>query len=280
MRVLLLGTAAIALSGCSWLGMGGHKNTGYSAHHNGGYYNHNTAKTSGCGTQNCLSRWNVEGAIGTAFPISGDIVNGDGLNEGADAVVNDISFNDAYKVGVRGELGGSYALSPNRKITANGFYQENKSDGRQDWGSIGGASLTGALSDYTSYGAEVGVRQYFIPTYSPVLKNLRPYVEGKVGGAYVEDINIEGARLGGANVLPNGADVPFLDGGWVPTAVGLVGVETPLFRHTTLGLETGLRYTGKLDQDNSVIGGLPIAGSNDGSGKWSVPVMLRGRYRF
>jgi len=280
MRVLLIGIAAITLSGCSWLGLGGN---GYSSQNSGTQYGQYSAPkpAGGCNSAGCLSRWNVEGAIGTAFLAGGSALSNSGLNADSTAVLNDISMNDAYETGFRGELGGSYALAPNRKITANGFYQEHDSEDRLDLGTIGGETLSGRFSDYRSYGGEVGLRQYFAPRFAPILKRYRPYVEGKVGAAYVEDISIEGARLGNANFLPGGADVALYDGGFVPTAAGLVGLETPLTRYSTLGIETGLRYTGRPDSDNSVLtAGSPLEGANNRGNNWTVPLMVRGRYRF
>ena len=60
-----------------------------------------------------------------------------------------------------------------------------------------------------------------------------------------------------------------------------VGVEAPIFKRATLGLETGIRYTGVPKSDNTNLGpGVAFAGSNNDASRWTVPVMLRGRYRF
>ena len=283
MRKLLLGasaiTASVALSGCSFLGIGGHKDYRHYDHTSASYGAQPVAP-KGCGTQNCLSRWNLEGGLGPAFVVGGTAVTGNDTNEGSVAAIREISMADAYETGYRAELGGSYALSPNRKITALGFYSEAESEGRLDWGTVDGAQLTGALSDYESYGGELGLRQYFAPKRAIIVNSVRPYVEGRVGLAQVEAIDIVGAELGG-EAFNGGANVPFYDGGLVGSAAGLVGVETPLTRYSTIGLETGLRYTGKLDSDTSALSpGNPLAGINNGGSTLSVPVMLRGRYRF
>lgn len=282
MRILLLGTAAIALSGCSWLGLGGsHQNNdyGYSAGY-GQYGTHTSVPT--CQSSNCLSRWNIEGGIGPSFLAAGDLIDGSNAN-GPGANINTVNYKDAFKPGIRAELGGSYALAPNRKVTATGFYQTHESDGSQDLGFLNGQQATMEFSDYNSYGGELGLRQYFRPTsrHAGLVKNLRPYVEGKVGGAYVESIQVENATLGGQQAVGMGRGSNVTQGGWVPTAAGMFGVETPLFKHTTLGVETGIRYTGKLSADDTFFGGAnPLAGFNEGSGSWSVPVTVRGRYRF
>jgi hypothetical protein len=279
MRILLAGAAAIALSGCSFLGLGGnhdYKNHSYNPHTGSyGYQAHKPVKQS-CNSNQCLSRWNLEAAVGPSFMVGGTAVTGDQANITG---LNNIRMKDAYDTGFRAELGGSYALNPNRKITGNVFIDEAESSGRQDWGTIGGEALTGALSDYKSYGAELGLRQYFAPRRGVILKSIRPYVEGKLGAARLDDVRIQGSELGGATF--SAADVPFYESGWVGTAAGMIGVETPLTKYSTIALETGVRYTQGPKTDTSVLApGFPIAGTNNGGSRTTIPVMLRGRYRF
>lgn len=279
MRILLAGAAAIALSGCSWLGLGSHHDyKDYSYNANTGNYGYQAHKPASkpCQSNQCLSRWNLEAAVGPSFMVDGRAVTGGQANVTG---LNNISMKDAYKTGFRAELGGSYALSPNRKVTGNVFIDEAQSDGRQDWGTVGGEALTGSLSDYKSYGAEIGLRQYFAPRRGFILKSVRPYVEGKLGAARLDDVRIQGTELGGATF--SAVDVPFYESGWVGTAAGMVGVETPLTKYSTIALETGVRYTQEPDSDNSVLApGFPIAGTNNGGSRTTIPVMLRGRYRF
>jgi len=278
MRVLLLGAAAIALSGCSWLGIGG-KSTSHKDSYKAGHGQYQQAGTSSCVSGQCLSRWNVEGGIGVASFVGGDAITGSDLNPGQDVTVNDFSMRDAYDTGIRAELGTSYALSPNSKVIAMANYQKNKSSGPLNLGTIGGEALTGELTDYKSYGVELGLRQYANPVKVPLVKSARPYIEGRLGASRVDNINIVGLSQGGT-LVGNGT-TGFYEGGWIPTASGLIGVETPIAKHMTIGLESGLRYHGTLKSDTvSLPPGGPISGSNNGSDNWSVPVMLRGRYRF
>ncbi len=284
MRKLFLGatalTATAALSGCSFLGIGGHDDY-RSYDRTSSYYGAQPVQAAPkpCNSQQCLARWNFEGGIGPAFIVGGDVVSGDGTNDGSGGVVRNISWDTAYDEGIRGELGGSYALNPNTKVTAMGFYEKAESAGVLDWGTINDDALSGSLSDYESYGAELGLRKYFAPSRAPIVKTVRPYVEGRLGASYVEDINIENATLAGDAF--NAGTVPFYDNSWVGSAAGLVGIETPLTRYSTIALETGVRYQGALDSNNSVLAaGTPIAGVNNGDGRVTVPLMLRGRYRF
>ncbi len=282
MRHLLLAASAIALSGCSWLGLGNthHDYNNYSHNSHGNYGHHAPVATNKpCSSQQCLSRWNLEGAIGPSFTVGGTAITGDKTHPANGAIINNVKMKDAYDTGYRAELGGSYALNPNRKLTGNVFLEEANSSGDLNWGTVGGQALTGALSDYRSYGAEVGVRQYFAPRRGLILNSIRPYVEGKLGAVHLDNVRIENSQLAGAAF--SATDIPFYESGWVGSAAGMVGIETPIARHATLALETGVRYTQAPKTNTSVLSpGFSIAGSNNGGSRTSIPVMLRGRYRF
>jgi len=280
MRILLLGTAAIALSGCSFLGLGGQKNhSNYNAQT--GYYGQQVAQApkSQCNSGNCLSRWNLEGGIGAVFPAGKNIITASRANPNPNTDYSSVSFGDAYETGIRGELGGSYALAPNTKVTVLGHYEQMNGDGQQDLGTLNGQNLTGSLSTYKEYGVEAGLRQYFAPVNGIVFNSVRPYVEGRAGVARVGDIGLKSSQLDG--VPFSAAELPLYEDSWVGTAAGLIGVETPIAKYTTIGLETGIRYQGGLKTDTSRLGtGTALGGLNNNRGRYSVPVTLRGRYRF
>lgn len=282
MRILMLGAAAVALSGCSFLGLGGQKSDS-NYNQNTGYYGqnagHKTTTNSRCHSGNCLARWNIEGGIGPSFAAGNNIITASRVNPNPNTDFNSVSFNNAYNTGVRAELGGSYALAPNTKVTLLGHYEGAGANGAQNLGTIGGETLTGRLSDYKSYGAELGLRQYFKPVKAPLLKSIRPYVEARAGVSHVDDIALRSTQLGGA--VFSADDIGLYENSWVPTAAGLVGVETPIAKYTTIGLETGLRYQGGLESDNSVLAaGSQLGGLNNNRGRVSIPLTLRGRYRF
>ena len=283
MRILILSVSAIALSGCSWLGLGNktdYRNNQYQQNTGSYGYKTNTSRSSnGCHTGQCLARWNIEAAVGPTFNVGGDVISGDETHPGSGAAINNVSFSEAYTAGIRGELGGSYALSPNRKVTGNVFYEQADSEGILDLGTVGGDQLFGSLSDYESYGAEIGLRQYFAPRrFGGIVGNIRPYVEGRLGATRLEDVSLENASLG---FNPLADDIPLYRSGWVGSAAGLAGVETPIARHATIALESGVRYTQGPRTDTTILNGAaPLAGINNGGGRLSIPVMLRGRYRF
>lgn len=270
MRLMLLGAATVALSGCSWLGMGG--SNYYNANQQYGHYSGGEACCTG---GKALSRWNLEAAVGPEFIVGGNALTGSEVV--APGVAVDQSMEDVYDPGMRYEAGVSYAMSPSRKLTLMGSYA--KAEGEQvNLGNNGGGVISGKMGDYERYGIEAGLRQYFTPTRAPIVKSLRPYVEARVGASQVQDIALENAVQGGAAF--NGGTVPLYEKSWVATGAGLVGVEAPIFKQATLGLETGIRYTSAPGSDNTFLGGTPLANINNDASSWTVPVMLRGRYRF
>lgn len=276
MRILLLGAATIALSGCSFLGLGGQQD--YQKHNSGnGYANHNqTSSHSACGGDNCLSRWNLEGGVGISSAIDGTLFDGEDAQV-VDANLRNVSMRNAYDPGLRGELGVSYALDSSTKVTLIGSYDKADGENNINFGQRGnGETLTGGVSDYEAYGVELGLRQYFRPERA-LGTSFRPYLEGRLGATNVDDISITGARSDGA--LLAGRDIELYEGGWVASAAGLIGIEAPLTRYSTIGLETGIRYTEDLDNSNDA-NNFGLEGVNTGSSRTSIPVMLRGRYRF
>ena len=271
MRIVLLSAAAVALSGCSWLGLGG----------SGGSYGHDigTYKASHAGQQgsDCcpLSRWNVEGGIGKEIIRGPSFVNLSDADAVPGVLPNTVSASRAFDDATRYEWGGSYALNPNRKISLIGHRVKadgnNIALGREASGDL----VRGDVSDYDAWGLEAGLRQYALPIKAPLIRSFRPYVEGRVGASKVDDISISGVN--GTSFTQAG----LYEGGWVPTGAGLLGVETPVFNRFTMGVETGLRYEGKLKSDTSTLAtGTSFSGVNSGGDRWSIPVTLRGRYRF
>jgi len=276
-----LGVSTLALSGCSFFNglMGQPTHHGANSHHNGGYY-----AAPACGNR-CvggkqISKWNIEAGAGPDFIVGGDAITGGDTHQAfVGQQINSISMQDAYDDAYSVGLGGSYMINPNRKLTGQYLYSAASGETNVLGTEVGAATPTNAtLSDYESHGVEAGLRQYFTPRVIGQSVRYRPYVEGKLGAAYVDDISLTTVQQGNA---ASARTVDFYDGGWVPTAAGLVGVETPIFNRATLGIETGLRYTGALDSADGLRTQAPnLSGANNGSERWTVPLQIRGRYRF
>jgi len=252
MRLVIAGFSAVLLSGCAW--MGGHSpyhgHTSQHSHqgYSGQYHGPQTP-----------SRFHVEGSIGAEQFTGGNVLqNRVGILE----TTAKQEYKDVYKTGWGVTGGVSYDVAPRTTLIVQGFY--NEADSKNDTllvGTANGATpVSGTISDYKSFGAEIGFREY-LNNYDG---GLRPYISGTVGASYVEGIDLRGAQ----NVV-----TPIYNGNWVPTASGLVGVEMPISHRAALALESGLRYEGKRDAE--ILDGLA-----DVRETYSVPIRLRGRYRF
>lgn len=275
MRIVLLSTVAISLAACSVAPQGGNQYIPSNAQM--GAYNHQQPQMV---QQNYrLSRINVEGGIGTELVTGAKLLRaGDAVNTPANVVHNNVSMKQAFKRGLRYDLGASYALNPNLKLSATAYKTKNKGKEGIVVGAINGQDLMGDMSDYDSWGLEAGLRQYGGPMPIKFLNSARGYVEARAGAAHVDEIGL-------TNMSRNGiarADMALYNKGWVPTAAGLIGIETPLFKQATIGIESGIRYNGKLDNNMTgrVAPGNRFEGVNSGSDKWSIPVNIRGRIRF
>ena len=270
-HILLIGTA-LTLSACGWNGSRYEQSHSYSGHggyysHGGGYYGH-----SGHQPRNIHGQHQVNST--TALEMSGGVemfTGGDILRTipRPDGAIQSIDAKDAYDTAWRASAGISHDVAPRTTLLARGFYKTASAsdDNLTVFNGNGGATNTASLTDYNSYGAEVGFREYL----NHAGNNVRPYAGATVGAAYVEDISF-------TNLINNGTplagEVSMSDGQWIPTASAVVGLELPVSRSFSMGLETGLRYEGKLDQnlDNLI--------ESDSQDLYSVPVQLRGRFRF
>lgn len=276
MRILFCGVAAVALSGCSWMGFGNSSNSGYA---------YNNDNSGCCFGEQALSRWNFEQSASAEFGVGGTAITGSQVSTAAPAPVmalTDVDMKDAYKTGLRLGLGGSYALNPNRKIVMEASYSKAKGQ-EVGFGTQGGTPIFGQMTAYKSYGINAGLRQYFKPQRVPLIRSIRPYIEGRVGAERVDDISLAAI----VQTVPSSPSTPTIlkmyEASWVPNASGMVGFETPLLNRLTLGVETGIRYSGKLKSDNTDVAAgfnTRYAGFNNGGERLTVPVTIRGRYRF
>ncbi len=274
MRILFVGAAAVALSGCSWLGLG--NNYGPYSYNTGPHSSSAGHVSTGAPQHKPLSKWGITGAIGTDFIVGGNAVTGN--DTGGLLNVHQVSMKNAYKPGYRGEAGITYALNGKQSLTINGFYQEAKGKSDVVFANAPGQSFTTQFGDYKAYGIDAGLRHNLSKGSMPLLKSVQPYVEGRIGIARTSDFQMENVQLNGVALVPS--EAAMYEGRYIPTASALVGFEKPISRHMSIGLETGIRYMGKSDSDDSFVAGTALEGMNNGSSRWSIPLQIRGRYRF
>ncbi len=274
MRILIVAVASVSLSGCSWLASThNHNRTGSSYKSSSSSSGYSSSSRRANRKQ---SKFAISGALGTEIPIGGNVLSGENTPFASPVRIEHNSMKDAYKLGWRGELGGTYKIGKTREVTLNGFYQTAKGKDMVI-GTTATGTVNGNLSSYKAFGAELGLRQNAGTTNLPLLRGVTPYVEGRVGLASVSDVTMQNMTInGGAPV----ADFALYEGKMGVTASALVGFEKPISRKMSLGFETGVRYMGGLSEDNTVTTGSFLEGANQGGARWTVPLQIRGRYRF
>lgn len=246
--VTALGTAAMAVTGCAYQGSsyGHNAYPTYTAHTN---YQPHSYKTATRG------QTRLEFDIAAEQFIDGNLIDGAGA-------IQDVSYNDAFKTGYRVSGGVARDFRPNTTVTAKGFYKQADGEDSFVLATGGGMTIDGSVSDFKSYGGELGLRQYLSPNRG---RQLRPFVGASVGASYIEDIEL---TSGGITDVLN-------ESGWVATAAATGGFEMPVSATTSLSLESGIRWEGAQDRS-----GLGAASFGDDNSRLSVPVTLRGRFRF
>lgn len=250
--VTALGAAAMAITGCAYQG------ASYGHAPQPTYNPYGASATPYRHHQQTFGSTRLEADLSYEQFVDGNIIDG-GTNVGGDTTV-DTGYADAFKPGFRASLGLARDVRPNTTLMAKGFYHEAEGEDGVVIATNGGGNINANFSDYKSYGGELGLRQYL----SPAQTRLRPFVGATVGAAYVEDINI---IAGGPQLLLNEAT-------WTATASATGGIEMPMSPTSSLALESGVRWSGA--QDRSTFGAL----LGDDNSRLSVPVTLRGRFRF
>ena len=220
----------------------------------------------------------IEAGIGTDFSIGGNLFdskeagpaldsNGNPVSGTGSRIVSaqpSVSYNDAFDEAVHYDLAATYDISPSTTLIGRVGYAEADGNefnlGSASEGTVVDAPITASVEDLEQYTIEGGVRQYFGGRSA-----IRPYVGATGGFTYTDDVDFtqtSAAFAGGPETQQ------LIDGGWNPTAAGVVGAEYAVGARTAIGVEAGIRWTDNPDT---------IVSSSD---RWSVPVRLRGRVAF
>jgi len=270
MKHILLAATALTLAGCNWSGSNNyaHQYHTQNQYQSGSYYSHNGHRApvqAHHGNHRFNNKTSLEFGIGAEEFVGGNI-SPRAVDVGGDGVISKLEYKDAYDTAWRATGGIAHNVAPRTTLLARGFYKEASSNNspviilaNRNVGSVGGN-----YSDYKSYGAEIGFREY-LNNHNGRAK-LRPYLGATAGVAYLDAIDLEGV-----NGSTGPIDIEIYDSEWVPTASAVLGVELPVSRRFSMGVESGLRYEGKRESD---ITGLRT------SDAYSVPLTLRGRFQF
>jgi hypothetical protein len=129
----------------------------------------------------------------------------------------------------------------------------------------------GTFGEFQATTIEGGARQYF------GAGAWRPYVAGRIGAAFVDEINAT-FRIPDASITI--ANAKFYDSSTVLSVGGDVGLSYAVTDRFSVAAEVGVRYTGELKDDDSSIGGLGLGSINDAGERVSFPIAVRGRLAF
>lgn len=253
-------------------------------------------------------RWAVSGSVGTEFTTSGDVHGGATTGEiplatiaslrdpGAPALPGAItatgnagqlriqsrSFDDIYGEAMTFNFEGTYGIGGGREVFGS-FDYVKADEGRVQVGTaavVNGSTTVaevpvfGTFSDYKGMGVSVGVRQWF---YSGA--TLQPYVAGRIGATKVDAIDAT-FTIPDLTITQSLRNVAFYDETTILTAGIDLGVAYALSDTVTLTAETGVRYYGDLDGNDSAIGGLGLASINEDGKRVAFPVSLKLRAVF
>lgn len=228
---------------------------------------------AGCCGGGASMPFGIELGIGRGFGIGGDI-SPDEVSKpflGGPGSVSDIpavSYNDAFKQGVH--YNGAVTYDLNRTTTLLGQVGYEKSKGQRlkigtvDDGAGTTEDLFGEFSDLDQLTVEGGLRHY-MGGHGHHSK-MRPYVGATAGAVKTKDVTL--TQSSATLVDPTLFTQTYIDGGWSPTASGIVGAEWAVGNRSAIGIETGVRWSDNLKTNLK---------STD---RWSVPLKLRGRVSF
>jgi len=258
MKRVLLGLTVLGLAGCNW----GGQNHGYQYGGSHNYYNgygHNAPMPKPHYSR--VPRTSLEFSAGAEEITGGNILP---TRVSLGGPIDKLTYKDTYDTGWRASGGIAHDLARRTTVTAKGVYKQADSKNDLVPVFVGPADgvFSGTLSDYKSYGAEVGVREYLNDQRSGI--QFRPYIGATVGAAYLESIDANG-------IAGTTGPMEIFESEWVPTASAVLGVEVPMSNQISMGVESGIRYEGKRDSNGSLF---------ETTDAYSVPVTLRGRFRF
>jgi opacity protein-like surface antigen len=235
---------------------------------------------------------------GLEVPVDGDVHGGAtapvaslaALNPNLPAVAAELriqarSFDDIYgeaaSFGVEGAYGlggGLELIGALRSITAD--------EGQVQVGTAFVPALSASLpvigrfGEFQSLSIEGGVRQHFDRG-----GGFMPYIGGRVGVTQVDAIRASFTVPvpAGVGAEPNDIalnNVRFYDDSTAFTLGLDVGASVELTPGFEISIETGLRYQSSLEDDDRDIGGLGLAAINDEGDRLSVPLTVKGTFRF
>jgi hypothetical protein len=215
--------------------------------------------------------WNFTFTGGAAVPVGGEFHEGGlGTVLGLPTVVDSKNAPDVYDPSFAWRAGIGYGVA--RHVELFGDFAWKRAEASElSVGNVAGLDLRAQFGNYTSYGADGGMRFHFAPD-----AKVNPYVSALAGFRYVEAIPGTFSVPAAGVTL---ADTPFYDNSTVPVVGADVGVLVEITPRLSMGFEGGFRYQTDL-KDLEGLAGTGLENLNDVGRNWSVPVSGVLRVRF
>jgi hypothetical protein len=216
--------------------------------------------------------WSVEGEIGWAFPVSGNILSaGIGRINDQATVINAQTYGDVYGTGVAYQFGAGYMLDERNEVLGSFAFQSVGAD-LQQIGTIANVPLYATFDRYRTIEFEAGYRRYFADR----AERLRPFGGVNLGVAVIREIDADLA----APALNQTLNVTnFYDRTGAFTFGFSGGVLYALSDRIDVKGELGFHHTSGLSQIEG-LAGTGLENVNDNSGRWTMPLTLGARVRF
>jgi hypothetical protein len=216
--------------------------------------------------------WSAEFAIGWDNSISGNINSGGiGRINNQDVVILKNRYEDVYGTGLHIKFGGGYMVDPVTELRGTFTLQSLDAD-LTPMGDIGTSRLYGQYDDYQSFGLDFGFRRYAFD----LNRDFRPYVEGTVGLAFIDETDVVLAAPT-ANLAGNATD--FYDRTAAFTLGGNAGVLWQLSDRVGVFGQLGLRWVSGMSEVDG-LQGTGLESINDKSSRWTMPFIVGARARF
>ena len=248
-------------------------------------------------------KFSITPEVGTFFDRDGNLVDGDaaiasigssGLPQIAGIVVStgliakaeDQGFDDAYDTPVSVGFTLNYGLSSSSEVFGRLQYTQASAEkfdlltfrtaGSINSGPVNGNPpaiapipvaigdvLRGEFDDYEEYGVDIGYRYFFTTD-----NHFKPFASISGGVRMVESLKLEYFAPTGESI----GKARFYDDSTVFSAGFGAGFRYELSPTVALGLETGVSYQDKLDDEN--LGGGGPDGLNDGGDRLQIPLYI------
>lgn len=253
-------------------------------------------------------RWAVSGSIGTEVPVSGDVHGGTTTGQiplatiaslrdaGAPALpaaltatgnagqlrIQSRGFDDIYDNATALSFEATYGIGKGRELFGS-FDYVKADEGSTQVGTaavVNGSNTVaevpvfGRFGEYKGMGVSVGARQWFNEGGT-----FEPFIAGRIGVSKIDEIRAT-FTIPDLTINQSLRNVPFYDDTTIVTAGVEAGISYKMSENVSLIAETGLRYYGKLDGNDSAIGGLGLASINEEGNRLVVPVTLKLRAVF